>query len=117
MRALGPTLIPWALAINSCMKGQRAEPVPFPSAHEAEAIVRSDYARFVFPRDTAQEYLWDVPEGGAYIGRPDFSWEVNWDTGDLFLKDTHTLWLGIYCRSGCANRNNTASLSIDDSVL
>ena len=89
-----------------CAPGHRSQLAsPLPPTNQAEATIRSEYARFVFPTDPAQEYEWDVPGGDAHPGRPDFSWKVTWyPPWDRVGEDPHAVWLVVYWRPGGPHR-------------
>jgi hypothetical protein len=90
------------LAINNCGQAQPSEvAAPLPSAEEAEAVISAEYARFVFPKETAQVYTWAVPESDASSGTPEFGWQVRWDLPwERFGQDPHAVWMIVYWRPG-----------------
>ena len=45
----------------------------------AEAFVWRDSARFVFPRQPSNAYVWDVPLKGLGEGSAEYVWEVEWE--------------------------------------
>jgi hypothetical protein len=47
-----------------------------------EAWIGATAARFIFPTEPHGELEWDVPDSGAYRGRPEYSWEVYWEPGE-----------------------------------
>ena len=98
------------VAISGCASRKPAEPMPpLPPAHQAAALIRPTYARFVFPRETVQEFSWNVPAADASPGTPEFGWEVYWSQPwERLGKDPHAIWAIVYWRPGGA-RNGTLS--------
>ena len=71
----------------------QAPPAPNPLSG-AQAFIGPDSARFEFPRQSNDIYVWDVPMKGAGAGSPEYMWGVDWQIADsLAGKAPRSLWL------------------------
>ena len=58
---------------TSCVSIHSSQEGVTPSAE-----IGADFARFVFPRESARTFTWHAPGVGKYTGTPDYFWGVNW---------------------------------------
>jgi hypothetical protein len=74
---------------------QAPPPPPAPNPLSgAQAFIGADSARFEFPRQSNDIYLWDVPMKGAYAGSPEYMWWVDWQIADSLAGEApRSLWL------------------------
>jgi hypothetical protein len=105
-------LILGIIPLYNCGHSQHSEVKgPLPSADQAEAVIRPSYARFVFPKETAREYTWNVPAPEASSGKPESSWQVRWDPpSERWGQDPHALWMIVYWRPGGPHTGPLADL-------
>jgi hypothetical protein len=81
------------------------------SSSDGQAFISPTEARFVFPRESAQVYQWDVPIKGAYPGGAEFIWEVRWP--DRYIRDGEdplALWLVTRWKTGGPHKGDLAKL-------
>ncbi|HJQ11356.1 MAG TPA: hypothetical protein VJ840_10035 [Gemmatimonadaceae bacterium] len=66
----------------------------------AQAIITPNEARFIFPRQSPDSYVWDVPIPGV-SGGGGFAWDVSWETPPERVGiDPCELWLAQWWKSG-----------------
>lgn len=96
-----------SVAIASSGSGQTA---PDNTLTGARAFITPDSARFVFPRQPSDSYVWDVPMPGVQ-GGAGYSWDVSWDTpADRKGIDPCELWLPQYWKSGGPRKGSLKQL-------
>jgi hypothetical protein len=98
------------LCAGGCSSGAAVTDQPIPGA-PVEACISSGSARFVFPPEPRQEYVWDEAREGKYDGLPEFSWEVYWELpGEERGKRPHALWLVTYWSAGGPRRGTLTQM-------
>jgi hypothetical protein len=76
----------------------------------ARAVITPDEARFIFPRQASDSYIWDVPMSGE-TGGGGYMWDVSWTTPlDRQGIDPCALWLVQYWKSGGPRKGGLESL-------
>ena len=100
------------LGLSGCARREPPElELRLPPADRAEAVIRSTYARFVFPREAVKEFTWNAPAPDASPGTPEFGWEVYWDQPwERVGKDAHAIWAIVYWRPGGARNGSLNTL-------
>lgn len=86
-------------ACVSSASAQQTQPVNILAG--AKAFITPTEARFVFPRQIRDSYVWDVPAPGVLGGSGGYDWAVSWDTPpDRVRIDPCEIWLVQYWKSG-----------------
>ena len=70
-------LIVFAVSVTTA-SAQQTPPVNILAG--AKAFITPTEARFVFPRQVRDSYVWDVPAPGVFGGSGGYFWAVSWDT-------------------------------------
>lgn len=87
------TTINFPVDFSVCEPVVEAPPPPS-GLSGAEAFIGKDSARFVFPLQPTQTYMWDFPVKGAYPDYPQYMWGVQWEIPDNRAgKTPYMLWL------------------------
>jgi hypothetical protein len=85
-------------------------PAPVNTLAGARAEIKPDEARFIFPRQPGDSYVWDVPMSGE-TGGGGYAWDVSWSTpADREGIDPCALWLEQYWKSGGPRTGGLKSL-------